>query len=386
MIPALLLLWGSASAFAAEPFKFDLGDLERLLESRHVSSVEQLLAALPPELTRNFVALTDSDSLQAASPLDPRVIVWSTAGGFAMTFNGNPAQAGHEGVELFQFLPEEQRFHFHRVKFAGSYQLEEPPVCLSCHGREPRPIWSEYPDWTGTFGSFDDALVAGSPEAAAYQAFRAHAQSHARYRYLFPEDSDPLARPEFPFRSTTRPGPSSVETSLTFRPNLKFGSFVARLNALRAARIAKPSTELLRAALGCPGAAAFSTALGPAGLQAGDLDPRFPDTGPRNAMLNADVSYFDGNATSRELFAARLLEASHPELAGESERFLALKYAATTPPDVLDAPVIAELDRYGGWIPLPYAETALTARQKREPFRGGFAAHLSRICAALSGL
>jgi hypothetical protein len=321
------------------------------------------------------------------------VVVWSAAGGFAMTFNGSPGQAGFDRVEMFQYSPEERRFHFHRLGFEGSYQLEEPEVCLACHGMDPRPIWSEYPDWTGAYGSFDDVIEAGSAEAADYEAFRAGALNHPRYRYLFPlmqapqapESNDPFLRPEFPFRSTALPGPESIETSLSFRPNLRFGSFAARLNALRAARIAGGSNPaLLKAALGCPGSQPFGAALGAAGLEAADLDPRFPDPDPRNASLDPDTSYFDGNATSRELFAARLLEASGSELAASDERTLARKYSADNPPDQLDAAVIQELDQYGGWVPLPYAPTALTARQKREPFRGSFAAHLAEICASLS--
>ena len=151
-----------------------------------------------------------------------------------LTFNGNPDQHKYHEMEVMQYRENAKVFEMHSISFKDGVRFSEknPKVCETCHGRDPRPIWSSYEyslledveHWPGMYGSIHDAPVLNPVEKEAYIRFRATASKHSRYRFL------KLDHPEtdwYPFGF----GPNKHE----FRPNNRLGNLLARLNAQRVA-------------------------------------------------------------------------------------------------------------------------------------------------------
>lgn len=213
---------------------FDYENLVALIEERELTSLEQVIEHLPEEYRAGYTLAFDSRSLHGASLAHPRVIMFGDSARFILTFNGEPDQHKYHEIEVMQYREDSKAFEMHSISFEDGVHFSEknPEVCLSCHGRAPRPIWSSYEyspledveHWPGIYGSIHDAPVLNPTEKEAYIRFRAKASKHARYRFL------KLDHPEtewFPFGV----GPNTHK----FRPNNRLGNLLARLNAQRVA-------------------------------------------------------------------------------------------------------------------------------------------------------
>lgn len=171
----------------ASPPPFTVDELKKIAaggnSGKKLSSIEELLASLPADLRSHSVFVTKSGSLQTATPKDPRVILHSTDAKFLMAFNGKGTRT--DELEIIQFDEPSAKFNFFRADFkSGSFQVHQPEgnECKRCHGQDPRPNWSAYPDWPGTFGSNDMAIDV--PETRQIEKFIRTATSHPRYRHL----------------------------------------------------------------------------------------------------------------------------------------------------------------------------------------------------------
>ncbi len=253
----MLLLSGS-SADAAELRGFEL--VEKIMQNESPRSVEEFLTALKtkqPDLFTRFTLMRESRSLQSASPLNPRAIVFGLDAKFVISFNGSPDQLGYQQIEMIQFVdhaPDGARFQMREISFdpsgsdVGKLSEINPAKCARCHGADPKPIWEEYDNWPGTYGEEDDALIdfddgdrfppTGYNDNALVQRHRQHLKEfrsfvaakdgHKRYHLLaFPEGTDSPVAPYIPrIRSGKDP----------LRPNLQLSKHFAVLNGLKLAR------------------------------------------------------------------------------------------------------------------------------------------------------
>lgn len=219
----------------AQPgYAFDYEDLTFLIESNNLTSVEQVIAHLPQPFLENYTLAYDSRSLHGSSYDYPRAVLFGTDATLVLTFNGDPAHARYQHVEAMQFRQQSNEFEMRSISFEDDAHLsaKNPPLCLSCHGNRPRPIWSSYSyadieeqqHWPGFYGSMHDAPSLDSVEAEAYANFQRLATRHPRYRYLKFSHAESKWYPY---------GDGPYEHR--FRPNNRLGNLLARLNARRVA-------------------------------------------------------------------------------------------------------------------------------------------------------
>ncbi len=183
---AVMLVCVATRAVAAD---FDFAALRSLIETRHIQSVDELLAALPGPLRYRYTLVFVSRSLQQASSRDPRVILYGTDARLVLTFNGQPTQRGYEVLEAIEFGAD-KRFRLREIRFPSPGSSAEvffsepnPATCQACHGHPARPIWDSWPLWPGAYGQRYDTPLSAS-ERAGLESFLAGQASHPRYRHL----------------------------------------------------------------------------------------------------------------------------------------------------------------------------------------------------------
>lgn len=242
-------------------------------------TIDALLPNLPASFRASYTLMYRSKSLQEASYLSPRVIMFGTDARLTCAFNGDPAQVGYDSLECLQFRLATRSFEFHQIVFPSaanglSSVLFAPanttngakPPCTACHGADPRPNWAAYDDWEGAYGGYDDGLERTAGDEAAYAQFTAARPNHPRYRFLI-QDADAHA-----------PYLNGDPLAIDRRPNLRFSDLGGRMNALRtsrlaAARLASWETLAFAAgALGCQLSADQKLKLAAAGRQPPSLD------------------------------------------------------------------------------------------------------------------
>lgn len=210
-----------------------------------------------PDQMSYFTLVHLSHSLQAASILDPRAVVYGPDASVVFTFNGHASQKGFDTIELFEKKPgKPYRFKEIVFTFHGAVVSEDNPAkCMRCHRSELRGIWAPYEVWDGVYGKFDDAIAnfdekryAGRDlgptekeqrqELSNYLAFQKHRAQHPRYQYLnFPaEPEDNEKESEYlvsPYAPRTR------FSSDRYRPNLTLTHLLADQNADRLVALMK---------------------------------------------------------------------------------------------------------------------------------------------------
>lgn len=234
MISKILLLTIIPS-LANTNFSFE--DVQSLVQTEKIQSVEALLPRLPESLRSNFTMVHTSKSAQGSSPEAPRVLMFTADAKLILSFNGDPAHRGYSRVEMIQFRDNSKEFEFRTIDFKDPNNVvvsaKNPKSCLACHGNSPRPIWESYPHWTGVYGEDDDQL--SDQEKIWYDNFRKTSQTHSRYKNLiFNATSE-----NYPFM------PKYYERAFhKFRPNNRLGKLLIRLNSNRVSELFKDSPFL----------------------------------------------------------------------------------------------------------------------------------------------
>jgi hypothetical protein len=197
-----------------------------------ITTVEALLEKLPKEFLSGFALMRKSKSLQDASPLFPRAVVFGRNAKLIMTFNGDASQAGYDSLEFVSFNEKTSDFEFKEISFASKLKLvrpiiaQHPQSCVSCHrSSSPRPNWEAYNFWPGAYGSFEDTIRKGSEEDLQLVKFLKNRPNHSRYKYLIGDIRD-LRNPAFKGFGLYYPTLYTVNKM----PNIIFNILVSRLN------------------------------------------------------------------------------------------------------------------------------------------------------------
>jgi hypothetical protein len=231
----LFFMLFSISAIPAHAQRFTYEDLVDLIQSKHLQSLEEVLPLLPEELRSHYTLMRDSRSLQEASDLAPRVIMYGRDARLTCTFNGDPSQRGYDSLECFQFRDETNSFDFRQIQFPtkenGLLQVEysesnrsadKTISCKGCHMADPRPNWDSYSKWPGAYGENDDTP---QDNFQKYSRFVAKRAKDPRYQWLIQQDYA-----EAPYMAETY-------FDIDHRPNLRFGEAIGRLMGLRGYRL-----------------------------------------------------------------------------------------------------------------------------------------------------
>ncbi len=174
-----------------------IGWLKETVRKKNLKTVEQVLDVLPESYLKGYTLVHSSKSLQGASFMNPRAIVFGNDGHFIITFNGHPDQKGFHTLEMVEQNPHGQ-LEFVEASFDPeenivSFSQPNPRKCMQCHASFPRPvgfpkyIWPSYNQWSGAYGQKDDDIAEHYEQ---YMAFKKSAENHPRYQYLDPGPTD----------------------------------------------------------------------------------------------------------------------------------------------------------------------------------------------------
>lgn len=142
--------------------------LVSMVQKNKIQSIDETIALLPQDFLRHYVLMYRSRSLQDASPLFPRAIVFGRSSKFILAFNGHEKQKGFNNLEIIQFREKENRWEFREITFFKDkppvFSEANPKKCLECHQSplrqnvDPRPNWEPYNFWPGAYASVDGTV------------------------------------------------------------------------------------------------------------------------------------------------------------------------------------------------------------------------------------
>ncbi len=172
----------------------DNAKLTRLMTALNTSvepspKAEQFIACLPEEYRRRFVMVTESGSMQGATPQAPRVLLYGNSGKTIISFS--PVQSP-DSVEILQYEDRKgstPRFQWTPKVFAknatsGDFDFSYgvgsaagghggTQSCTACHGNPVRPKFDSYDRWPNTYSTISvrgrDAILPN--ECQNYTAF-----------------------------------------------------------------------------------------------------------------------------------------------------------------------------------------------------------------------
>lgn len=141
---------------------------QKKIQDSKAQTLEHALELVPSAFFQNYVLMYRSRSLQDASYLMPRAIVFGRSSKFIMAFNGHEKQKGYNNLEIIQYREKTQRWEFREVTFFADkpplFSEANPAKCLECHQSpqrsnvDPRPNWEPYNFWPGTYASVDEEI------------------------------------------------------------------------------------------------------------------------------------------------------------------------------------------------------------------------------------
>jgi hypothetical protein len=351
LLSALLLQQGAQA--------FDLSAFRDLVSAGN-DTPEKIIAALPNDFRGNASFVYQSRSIQASSPSHPRAILWDEQTGFVMGFNGDSSLKGYQSIEMEGIDRESGQIHFYNVDFPlrrdregrAALKIEEPKVCLACHGQSARPIWQSFPNWMGAYGGFNDLIQ--DDEVSDFESFREESSQDPRYRSLkIPQLASELEQQGTPI-------------GLENRPNMRLGALLSRMNALRIRKLLETDDsskrrEILSVFSGCSSQEQILQLLSSLGLSMADLNISFDHEDPANDQLDFLTSYVDGFSTTRELVTYQLFKDWMPEISLDSMATTIGDFESTLhQPDPDAVTFVQALDSWGPWLQLNNESTHRT--------------------------
>ena len=204
----------------ALPTELSIPDYVNKLKKHKIDNVNDALGILPPAFLRNFTLVYKSNSLQSASYIHPRAILFGNTAQSILTFNGHSKQAGYDSLETVSV--ENNKIVFREIQFKpkqdSKYELEyldrrisvskaNPNKCMGCHrtdfdsGRQlarPRYFWGDYDQWNGVYGSLDDHLSSSPDDSTTKDEFsylqdfkkQIRIEKNSRYKNLVFESNE----------------------------------------------------------------------------------------------------------------------------------------------------------------------------------------------------
>ncbi len=221
---------------AASAGNFNSTDLEQLIHSNKVSYLDRLIPLLPQKILMNPLMIYDSHANSSiVDPLNPRVVLFNEDASLIMAFTKNPGlseiYAGNDRLEILEFSEATKKFVAKEMIFNGrmppANAIINRPLCLRCHGTDPRPIFNDYNAWPGFYGSFGTKgyAVRDTKEFNFLKDFLNERQSKARYLSL---NLDGYALDSTGYKTTAR-GMGELSDRVQFSINLMFGAKIEAL-------------------------------------------------------------------------------------------------------------------------------------------------------------
>ncbi|MCI0604299.1 hypothetical protein L0156_14975 [bacterium] len=149
----LMYAFVSAAGESCKPIEAPLTfhKIEAALEECKIHHIEELLPLLPAAFRSRYVLVHASRSLQGATGMFPRVILFGLDARLILAFAGSPDLEGYDSLETIEFDDEKKRFNFRRITFSSETHSSKTPVkpqisepnperCKMCHRQNYAPI------------------------------------------------------------------------------------------------------------------------------------------------------------------------------------------------------------------------------------------------------
>ena len=151
-------------------------------------NIDAFVGLLPKSYRRHFSMVHRSFSIQKATPMAPRIIMYGTDAKVMMTFNGGhdfegKPMAGGDSIEIIEWNAQKKTWDFSEITFDSNKRAlhnTNPQKCVMCHAGTPKPvdfkniglykdklkpIFPQYPFWPGFYGSVNDIVGLESPQS-----------------------------------------------------------------------------------------------------------------------------------------------------------------------------------------------------------------------------
>lgn len=224
----------------------DFASLQAQISAHGITTIEALVQGLPVALRAQYTLAFDSRSLQGASYINPRAILFGDDASLVITFNGDPSERGYDAVETMEFDASTRSFRFREIRFGEpgappTISGSNPARCTACHGTPARPIWDTAPSWPGVYGErYGSGLSA--QEARGIRGYLALQPTHPRYRAL-------LGSRRFGERDTYVTSSAAMYNAQSAEPpNARLSTLLTQLNtrAIMATLRSQPGYEAHR--------------------------------------------------------------------------------------------------------------------------------------------
>ncbi|MDA8792364.1 hypothetical protein N9N67_03915 [Bacteriovoracaceae bacterium] len=162
--------------------------VQNFIKTFEIKSIQDFLKKLPSSYKKHHTLMHNSQSIQDASFLDPRVIMFGKNAQAIFTFNGKKEQNGYNAIETALFNSYTKKYEYREISFdpkgelIASVSQSTPSKCIRCHGIEQTPIWNHYNQWPGAYGSDDDTFT--PEEYKNLNKFLKQAKKHPRYSQI----------------------------------------------------------------------------------------------------------------------------------------------------------------------------------------------------------
>lgn len=151
-------------------------------------AMDQFLNLLPKNYRMHFSMIHRSFSIQSATPLSPRVILYGPDAKVMMSFNAGIDETGKkmnggDSIEIIQWNSKKTTWDFSEIVFDENKKItheKNPAKCIMCHAGTPKPvdfkntasymdklkpIFPQYPFWPGFYGSVNDIVGLNKPDS-----------------------------------------------------------------------------------------------------------------------------------------------------------------------------------------------------------------------------
>ena len=129
-----------------------------------ITSIPQLLNALPDHYRTNFSLVEDTKGEGQSDLNFPRIVLFGSDGRFLMNVGTKPEDPKYDLLDCAELDDETGRWVLSQLDFTKRKPqlIMEPQECMRCHGEnEPRPIWGTSKDWPGVFGDNEAPGLSG---------------------------------------------------------------------------------------------------------------------------------------------------------------------------------------------------------------------------------